>query len=97
MRIQKKYAYPLVTVPSIIYLIGILVVYVYRGFDSSIFNDTTHQIAIPASLIIIVRAIFWYSDNGGFKKYISDVAEILLGFLAIAGIITLFNWISSLF
>tara|TARA_R110001632_G_C11055171_1_gene385135 strand:+ start:90 stop:383 length:294 start_codon:yes stop_codon:yes gene_type:complete len=97
MRIPKKYAYPLFTVPSFIYLIYVIVVFVYRGFDNSIFKEQSHQIAIVASVIIIVRAIFWYSDNGGFKKYISHVAGILLGLLVIAGVITLFNWIASLF
>lgn len=38
-------------------------------------------------------AIFWYSSNGGLKKYILDLSALLIGLIAIAVILYFFQWV----
>lgn len=96
MRVEKSFAYPLFTLPIAIYLIGFFGVYIYRGFDNSMFSQE-HQFAIVGSLIITFRAIIWYSSNGGFKKYILDISATWIGLAVLAGILFFIQWVFSLF
>tara|TARA_B110000902_G_C13763271_1_gene381414 strand:+ start:165 stop:455 length:291 start_codon:yes stop_codon:yes gene_type:complete len=96
MRVEKKAAYPLLSLPILVYLIGFFGVYIYRGFDNSMFSEK-HQFFIVAGLIIIVRAIFWYSDKGGLKKYVIDMFTYYLVVFILGGLWIFFNWVYSLF
>tara|TARA_B110000037_G_C16768929_1_gene362506 strand:- start:64 stop:357 length:294 start_codon:yes stop_codon:yes gene_type:complete len=97
VRVEKKFAYPLLSLPSAIYLIGFLGFYIYEGFDNSMLNDTNHQFLILVSLIIIFRTTIWYSNNGGSKIYFQDLAATWIGLIILGGIITFIQWFFSLF